>query len=36
MPVLVGMEAVAQWTGGLWQLSPSVFLRAEAAAASGL
>jgi ubiquinone/menaquinone biosynthesis C-methylase UbiE len=34
--VLVGMEAVAQWTGGLWQLSPSVFLRAEAAPASGL
>ena len=28
--VLVALDAGAQWTGGLWQLSPSVFLRARA------
>jgi hypothetical protein len=28
--LLVGMDAVAQWTGDWWQLSPSVFLRALA------
>ncbi len=27
---LVGMDSLAQWTGDWWQLSPSVFLRAEA------
>ncbi len=28
--VLVGLDALAQWTGGLWQLTPSVFIRARA------
>lgn len=28
--LLVWLDSVAQWTGGLWQLSPSVFVRARA------
>lgn len=28
--LLVWLDSVAQWTGDLWQLSPSVFLRARA------
>jgi ubiquinone/menaquinone biosynthesis C-methylase UbiE len=28
--LLVGMDSLAQWTGGLWQLTPSVFVRARA------
>jgi ubiquinone/menaquinone biosynthesis C-methylase UbiE len=34
--VLVWLDSLVQRTGGLWQLSPSVFLRAEAAPVSGL
>ena len=30
LPLLVGMDSLAQWTGGLCQLTPSVFLRARA------
>jgi hypothetical protein len=30
LPVLVGLDSLAQLTGGLWQLSPSVFVLAEA------
>ena len=30
LPLLVRMDALAQWTGGLWQLTPSVFVRAGA------
>jgi SAM-dependent methyltransferase len=30
LPLLVGMDSLAQWTGGLWQLTPSVFVRARA------
>jgi SAM-dependent methyltransferase len=30
LSVLVGMDSLAQWTGGLWQLTPSVFVRARA------
>ena len=26
----LGLDSLAQWTGGLWQLSPSVFVRSEA------
>jgi ubiquinone/menaquinone biosynthesis C-methylase UbiE len=33
---LVWLDSIAQWTGALWQLSPSVFVRAEAAPPSGL
>lgn len=29
--LLVGLDAIAQWTGALWQLTPSVFVRAQAA-----
>jgi ribosomal protein S27E len=28
--LLVGMDALAQWTGDWWQLTPSVFVRARA------
>jgi len=28
--LLVSMDALAQWSGGLWQLTPSVFVRAAA------
>ena len=28
--MLVGMDSLAQWSGGLWQLTPSVFVRSEA------
>jgi SAM-dependent methyltransferase len=28
--ILVGLDALAQWTGNGWQLTPSVFARAEA------
>jgi adenine/guanine phosphoribosyltransferase-like PRPP-binding protein/ubiquinone/menaquinone biosynthesis C-methylase UbiE len=28
--MLVALDSAAQWTGGLWQLSPSVFVRARA------
>lgn len=28
--LLVALDSLAQWTGGLWQLSPSVFVRSEA------
>jgi SAM-dependent methyltransferase len=28
--VLVGLDSLAQWTGDLWQLTPSVFVRARA------
>jgi SAM-dependent methyltransferase len=31
--VLVSMDAAVQWTGALWQLTPSVFVRARAAGA---
>jgi SAM-dependent methyltransferase len=30
LKLLVWMDGAAQWSGGLWQLTPSVFLRAEA------
>jgi len=30
LPLLVAMDSLAQWTGGLWQLTPSVFVRARA------
>lgn len=30
LPLLVGMDSLAQWSGGLWQLTPSVFVRARA------
>ncbi len=30
LPVLVALDSLAQWTGNLWQLTPSVFLRAQA------
>lgn len=30
LKVLVGLDALAQWTGNWWQLSPSVFIRARA------
>jgi ubiquinone/menaquinone biosynthesis C-methylase UbiE len=33
---LVWLDSIAQWTGALWQLSPSVFVRAEAVPPSGL
>ncbi len=33
LPLLVGMDSLAQWTGDLWQLTPSVFLRAGATGA---
>jgi ubiquinone/menaquinone biosynthesis C-methylase UbiE len=29
LKVLVGLDALAQWTGNWWQLSPSVFIRAR-------
>jgi SAM-dependent methyltransferase len=28
--LLVGMDSLAQWTGGWWQYTPSVFVRAQA------
>ncbi len=28
--LLVGMDSLAQWTGDLWQLAPSVFVRSQA------
>ncbi|MCJ7676971.1 MAG: class I SAM-dependent methyltransferase [Anaerolineales bacterium] len=30
LSVLVGMDSLAQWTGDLWQVTPSVFVRARA------
>ncbi|GIV63147.1 MAG: methyltransferase domain-containing protein [Chloroflexota bacterium] len=30
LPVLVGMDSLAQWTGNWWQLSPSVFVGCRA------
>ncbi len=30
LPLLVGLDALAQWTGAWWQLSPSVFLGCHA------
>lgn len=30
LPVLVTLDGLMQWTGALWQLSPSVFVRARA------
>jgi SAM-dependent methyltransferase len=33
--VLVAMDSAAQWTGGLWQLTPSVFVRARAVGGTG-
>jgi ubiquinone/menaquinone biosynthesis C-methylase UbiE len=33
--VLVALDSAAQWTGGLWQLTPSVFVRSRAVGASG-
>jgi ubiquinone/menaquinone biosynthesis C-methylase UbiE len=30
LKILVGLDALAQWTGALWQLSPSVFLGCRA------
>jgi len=30
LPLLVRMDSAAQWTGGLWQLTPSVFVRTRA------
>jgi ubiquinone/menaquinone biosynthesis C-methylase UbiE len=32
--LLVGMDALAQWTGNWWQFTPSVFVRAKAIGAS--
>jgi ubiquinone/menaquinone biosynthesis C-methylase UbiE/predicted RNA-binding Zn-ribbon protein involved in translation (DUF1610 family) len=32
MAWLTQMDSIAQWTGGLWQLSPSVFVRSRAGA----
>ncbi len=29
VPLLAGMDSLLQWTGGLWQLTPSVFMRAR-------
>jgi len=34
--VLVAMDAAAQWTGDLWQLSPSVFARCTASGKSAI
>ncbi len=31
LELLVGMDSIAQWTGSLWQLTPSVFVRSRAA-----
>jgi SAM-dependent methyltransferase len=36
VPLLVWLDSIAQWTGGLWQLTPSVFVRAEAGGPTGL
>lgn len=33
LSVLVGLDSLAQWTGDLWQLTPSVFVRARATGA---
>jgi len=33
LSVLVGLDSLAQWTGNLWQLTPSVFVRARATGA---
>jgi SAM-dependent methyltransferase len=33
LAVLVGMDSLAQWTGELWQLTPSVFVSARATGA---
>jgi SAM-dependent methyltransferase len=30
LPLLLWLDGLAQWTGALWQLSPSVFVRARA------
>jgi SAM-dependent methyltransferase len=32
---LVALDSLAQWTGGLWQLSPSVFVRSRAVGPDG-
>ncbi len=29
VPLLAGMDSLLQWTGGLWQLTPSIFMRAR-------
>ena len=34
--ILVGADSLAQWTGDLWQLSPSVFTRSRAVGEPGL
>lgn len=31
LPVLVGLDSLAQWTGNWWQLTPSVFVKARLA-----
>jgi len=33
LSALVGLDSMAQWSGGLWQLTPSVFVRSRAAGA---
>lgn len=35
-PALVWLDSIAQWTGALWQLTPSVFVQAEAVPPSRL
>lgn len=35
LKLLVGLDALAQWTGNWWQLTPSVFVRAEAVGGAG-
>ncbi len=34
LSILVGLDSLAQWTGSLWQLTPSVFVRTRAIGAS--
>ena len=36
LKLLVALDSAAQWTGGWWQLSPSVFIRAQAVGESAL
>jgi ubiquinone/menaquinone biosynthesis C-methylase UbiE len=35
LDLLVGLDSLAQWTGGWWQLTPSVFVRAQATGEQG-
>jgi ubiquinone/menaquinone biosynthesis C-methylase UbiE/ribosomal protein L37E len=34
--ILAGMDSLAQWTGALWQVTPSVFVRARAVGRDGI